>query len=98
MVITAVGCSKATNEAEKDDEIASSEESDNSSEEKKVIRIGTPGQHYPWNFFEAGHLQGADIETIEEIARRIGYEAKFDIMAFEGLYGSVDTNRIDTGA
>lgn len=98
IMVTAIGCSNTTDQSLKDDEIVITEEKGNSGEEKKVLRIGTPGQHYPWNFFEAGQLKGADIETIQEICRRIGYEAKFDIIAFEGLYGSIDTNRIDTGA
>ncbi len=99
IMISAIGCSNTTNEALKEEEIAITEETtNNTSTEKKELRVGTPGQHYPWNFFEAGELKGADIETIQEVCSRIGYEPKFDIMAFDGLYGSVDTKRIDTGA
>lgn len=99
IMVSGIGCSNTTNESPKEVEVSTNEETtNNTGTEKKVLRIGTPGQHYPWNFFEVGELKGADIETIQEICRRIGYEPKFDIMALDGLYGAVDTKKIDTGA
>lgn len=104
IMISGIGCSNKTDKAQNEEKIQNTEE-DNTKDtssaqlsERKVLRVGTPGQHYPWNFFEGGELKGADVETLEEACRRIGYDVEFEIIAFEGLYGSIDAGTTDTGA
>ena len=86
IIISAIGCSNT-------------EESDSESlSERKVLQVATPGQHYPWNYYESGELVGIDIATLEEACRRIGYDVEYKIMMVELIYGSIDAGKTDTGA
>lgn len=102
--ISLTGCSKYSiensneNVENKEDEEVSDVDMSKPISERKVIRVGTPGQNFPWNFFEDGKLVGIDVEVLEEACDRIGYEVEFDIIAFEGLYGAIDSGQADTGA
>lgn len=66
--------------------------------EKKVFRAGTPAQHYPWNYMEDGELKGIDIDILNEVGRRIGYEVEFETVEFSGIFGLIDNGKVDTGA
>ena len=66
--------------------------------EEKVLRVATPGQHFPWNYYESGELVGIDIATLDEACRRIGYDLEYEIIAFEGIYGAIDAGLVDSGA
>jgi hypothetical protein len=66
--------------------------------ERSVLYVATPGQHYPWNYFEGGELKGADLGVLEEACRRMGYEIYYEIMAVDLIHGGIDAGITDTGA
>ncbi|SCY34404.1 amino acid ABC transporter substrate-binding protein [Alkaliphilus peptidifermentans] len=67
------------------------------SEDRNVIRIGTSGGYPPFTFMnEKGALDGFEIDVWTEIGKRIGYEIEFNTAEFSGLFGMLDTDKIDT--
>lgn len=66
--------------------------------ERSVLYVATPGQHYPWNYFEDGELKGADLGVLEEVCRRMGYEIYYEIMMVDLIHGGIDAGTTDTGA
>jgi ABC-type amino acid transport substrate-binding protein len=66
--------------------------------ERAVLYAATPGQHYPWNYFEGGELKGADLGVLEEACRRMGYEIYYEIMMVDLIHGAIDAGKVDTGA
>ncbi|WP_432402471.1 amino acid ABC transporter substrate-binding protein [Wukongibacter sp. M2B1] len=63
----------------------------------EVIRIGTSGGYHPFTFMnEEGELDGFEIDVWTEIGKRIGYDIEFNTAAFSGLFGMLDTGKIDT--
>lgn len=62
-----------------------------------VIKIGTSGGYHPFTFMnEEGKLDGFEIDVWNEIAKRIDYDIEFNTAAFSGLFGMLDTGKIDT--
>jgi len=63
---------------------------------KEAIRIGTSGGYYPFTYTEKDELKGFDIDVWNEIGRRVGKEVEFKTAKFSGLFGMLDTGKIDT--
>ena len=84
-----IGCgNKSTN--------TSLQSSPNSAENTKVIKVGTSGSYYPFNFIENEKLQGIEIDIWDEIGKRSGYKIDYVESGFSGLFGLLDTGKIDT--
>ena len=67
-----------------------------SKSDEKIVRVVTTGSFYPHIFTDKnGNLTGFEYDVIEEIAKRIGYKAEWQL-ASEGLYGYIDSGRADT--
>lgn len=65
--------------------------------QEHVIRVGTSGKTIPSTFYdEKNELAGYDIDVINEIAERSGYEVEYTVADFSGLFGLIESNRIDT--
>ena len=65
--------------------------------DKNVIRIGTSGGYPPFTFMnEEGKLDGFEIDVWNELGERIGYDIEFQASEFSGLFGMLDTGRINT--
>ena len=64
--------------------------------EEKVIKVGSSGGYYPFTFMKDDKLQGFEIDVWNEIGKRIGYKVEFPTAAFSGLFGMLDTGKIDT--
>ena len=67
-----------------------------STEDTKVIKVGSSGSYYPFGFIENEKLQGIEIDIWDEIGRRSGYKIDYVISVFSGLFGLLDTGKIDT--
>lgn len=67
-------------------------------EDEGVIRVGTSGKYYPFTFMDGEELAGFEIDIWEEIGRRINKKIEWQKGTFEGLFGMVDTGKIDTAA
>jgi len=63
---------------------------------KDAIRIGTSGGYYPFTYTENDELKGFDIDVWNEIGRRVEKEVEFKTAKFSGLFGMLDTGKIDT--
>ncbi|KNF10177.1 amino acid ABC transporter amino acid-binding protein YxeM [Gottschalkia purinilytica] len=80
------GCSKA------------SEPTTNETKNKKVIKVGTAGEYYPWCFKKDNKLQGFEIDVWNEIGKRSASDIEFKVSKFSGLFGMLDSQQIDTVA
>lgn len=66
-------------------------------DEKKVIRVGTSGGYKPFTFKgQDGKLDGFEIDVWNAIGEKLGYEIEFATAEFSGLFGMLDTSKIDT--
>lgn len=63
----------------------------------EVIKIGTSGGYHPFTFKNAeGKLDGFEIDVWNEIGKRIGYDVEYATAEFSGMFGMLDTGKIDT--
>lgn len=62
-----------------------------------AIIIGMSGGYKPYTFTdEAGELVGFEVDTWHEIGQRINREIAFQTADFSGLFGMLDSGKIDT--
>jgi polar amino acid transport system substrate-binding protein len=58
--------------------------------------VGTSADYEPFEYIdEDGNYTGFDIELMEEIAGRMGVELEWQDIAFDGLIGSLQNDKID---
>jgi polar amino acid transport system substrate-binding protein len=58
--------------------------------------VGTSADYEPFEYIdEDGNYTGFDIELMEEIADRMGVELEWQDIAFDGLIGSIQNDKID---
>src|SRR5690625_2885104 len=70
--------------------------SENSDEEKEVLKMGTSADFPPFETRDTdGELIGFDIDLAHLIAEELGYELQIEDMKFDGLIGALQTGRID---
>lgn len=62
----------------------------------ETIRVGMSGKYVPFTYTEGGELKGFEIDVLKAVAERSGDQVEFVTMAFAGLVGALDSNRIDT--
>lgn len=75
---------------------AETKEGNTSVETKQVIRVGSSGGYFPFTFVENDVLQGFEIDVWNEIGKRMDYDVEFVTSKFSGLFGMLDTDRLDT--
>jgi ABC-type amino acid transport substrate-binding protein len=62
-----------------------------------AIVVGMSGGYKPYTFTnEQGDLVGFEVDTWNEIGKRIGRDVKFETADFSGLFGLLDSEKIDT--
>ncbi|UKS28862.1 amino acid ABC transporter substrate-binding protein [Paenibacillus sp. HWE-109] len=64
----------------------------------KVLSIGTTAGFYPYVFqnSETNKLEGYEVDVWTEIGKKIKYEIKWQTSEFSGLFGLLDTGKINT--
>ncbi|OPH58910.1 hypothetical protein BC351_21445 [Paenibacillus ferrarius] len=64
----------------------------------KVLTIGSTGGFYPYVFqnSETNKLEGYEVDVWTEIGKKIKYEIKWQTSEFSGLFGLLDTGKINT--
>lgn len=82
-------------ETKETQENAQTEES-NVSEVKGTIKVGVAGDFYPFCFTENDETKGFEIDVLTEIGKRAGYEVEFIVSDFTGIFGMLDSGKIDT--
>lgn len=66
-------------------------------EDAKTIKIGMSGGYYPYTFKNSdNNLDGFEVDVWNEIGKRTGYKPEFVAASFSGLFGMLDTAKIDT--
>ncbi|QBP42364.1 amino acid ABC transporter substrate-binding protein [Paenisporosarcina antarctica] len=96
-VLSACGAAKE-DKATKDDNNTGATESDLLAkvQEDGELVIGTEGTYPPFTFHDkTGKLTGFDVEIAEEIASRLGVEAKFMETQWDAMFAGLDSKRFD---
>lgn len=60
------------------------------------VKVGMSGRYYPFTFVQQDQLQGFEIDVWNEIGTRIERDVEFVTANFSGLFGMLETGRIDT--
>ena len=61
------------------------------------VLIGTDGTYPPFNYMDdKGQLIGFEIAMVDEIAKRTGLEVEFKTLPWDGIFGQMDSKKIDT--
>lgn len=64
--------------------------------DSKTLRFGTASGYYPFTFQnDAGKLDGYDIQVAEAVAEKLGYKVEWTTAEFSGLFGLLDSGKID---
>nr|WP_298248789.1 amino acid ABC transporter substrate-binding protein [uncultured Halomonas sp.] len=61
-----------------------------------VIKVGMSGSYFPFAFVEQDELQGFEVDVMEAVAEEMGVEVEFVTASFSGLFGMLESGRIDT--
>lgn len=61
-----------------------------------AVKVGMSGRYYPFTFVQQDKLQGFEVDVWNEIGKRLDREVEFVTTSFSGLFGMLDTGRIDT--
>lgn len=62
------------------------------------LRVGMSGQYFPFTFVEQDQLKGFDVDIMNALGKEMGREIKYETANFSGLFGMLESGRIDTVA
>ncbi|MEJ2766805.1 amino acid ABC transporter substrate-binding protein [Photobacterium sp. MCCC 1A19761] len=60
------------------------------------VKVGMSGRYFPFTFVKQDQLQGFEVDLWNEIGKRNDYQVEFVTANFSGLFGLLETGRIDT--
>ncbi|MBD1559215.1 amino acid ABC transporter substrate-binding protein [Vibrio sp. S9_S30] len=60
------------------------------------VKVGMSGRYFPFTFVEKDVLQGFEVDLWDEIGKRNDYNVEYVTANFSGLFGLLETGRIDT--
>ncbi len=60
------------------------------------VKVGMSGRYFPFTFVKQDKLQGFEVDLWDEIGKRNDYTVKYVTANFSGLFGLLETSRIDT--
>lgn len=64
--------------------------------QERTLVVGTSADYEPFEYVdENGNYTGFDIELMEEVGNRLDMEIEWQDIAFDGLIGSLQTDKID---
>jgi len=100
MLVLVIGILAACGTAEKETSTGSApdEGSDSTSEEAKVLRVGTSADYAPFEFVDtkvSEEIIGFDIELATMIADRLGYKLQFTNSDFNSLIPGLQADKFD---
>ncbi|MEC6833266.1 amino acid ABC transporter substrate-binding protein [Photobacterium toruni] len=61
-----------------------------------TVKIGMSGRYFPFTFVSQDKLQGFEVDLWHAIGKRNDYNVEFITASFSGLFGQLETGRIDT--
>ncbi len=62
----------------------------------EAVRVGMSGSYFPFTYREGGELKGFEVDVWNEISNRIDRPVEFVTAPFSGLFGMLESSRIDT--
>ncbi|EGQ8296344.1 transporter substrate-binding domain-containing protein [Vibrio parahaemolyticus] len=60
------------------------------------VKVGMSGRYFPFTFVKQDKLQGFEVDMWDEIGKRNNYKIEYVTSNFSGLFGLLETGRIDT--
>ena len=65
-----------------------------------VVRVGTEGTYPPFSYVDprSQQLTGYDIEVMQAVAKRAGWQVQFTQTTFDSIFPALDAKRIDAVA
>ena len=60
------------------------------------LKVGMSGGYFPFTFVEQNTLQGFEVDVMNAVADHLGREVEFITANFSGLFGMLESGRIDT--
>ncbi len=60
------------------------------------VKVGMSGRYFPFTFVKQDKLQGFEVDMWDEIGKRNDYKIEYVTSNFSGLFGLLETGRIDT--
>ncbi|MFG6178236.1 amino acid ABC transporter substrate-binding protein [Halomonas sp. THAF12] len=64
--------------------------------EEDTLKVGMSGGYFPFTFVEQDTLKGFEVDVMEAVAEEMGTEVEFVTANFSGLFGMLESGRIDT--
>ncbi|MDR5867733.1 amino acid ABC transporter substrate-binding protein [Halomonas koreensis] len=64
--------------------------------EASPLRVGMSGGYFPFTFVEQDTLKGFEVDVMEAVAEEMDTEVTFVTANFSGLFGMLESGRIDT--
>ena len=64
----------------------------------QTVRVGVSGDFYPFCYKENDQLKGFEIDLWEQLAQMNNWQLEYTVADFSGLFGMLDTGKIDTVA
>ena len=61
-----------------------------------AVKVGMSGRYYPFTFVQQDKLQGFEVDVWNAIGERLDRDVEFVTTNFSGLFGMLETGRIDT--
>ncbi|MFV8570678.1 amino acid ABC transporter substrate-binding protein [Marinobacter sp. SBS5] len=62
------------------------------------LRVGMSGQYFPFTFVEQDELKGFEVDVMNALGEEMGREIQYETANFSGLFGMLQSGRIDTVA
>lgn len=91
------GGQEKTSDSQTEEENAAGEDAtEEESGEKKTLKVATEGSMYPWTYTENGEIVGYEADIMAEISKRTGYTIELEAIDWSGIFGALDSGRVDT--
>lgn len=65
---------------------------------KGTLVMGTNAEFPPYEYHEGNEIIGIDVEIVQAICDKLGYQLKIEDMAFDAIIGAVQSGKVDFGA
>ncbi len=64
--------------------------------QEETLKVGMSGGYFPFTFVEQDTLKGFEVDVMEAVAEEMDTEVEFVTANFSGLFGMLESGRIDT--
>ncbi|GAA3895262.1 amino acid ABC transporter substrate-binding protein [Halomonas cibimaris] len=61
-----------------------------------VLKVGMSGSYFPFTFVEKDTLQGFEVDVMRAVAQQMDTDVEFVTASFSGLFGMLESGRVDT--